>query len=181
MNLMTKRFLKVAAGGIGLAAIVLTAPRAVRAAAAVIVQITNTSANPVPVYDTENPARVAYANSFVGNPASSGACSYTFGDAVPAGKTEAVETISADIFVTSGAKPGLNLTWGGYNVSNLNGLNIYPVLTFLRTEAGQDEYVVTQPVKLYVPANYALSATVCVPSGTVATAVFTFSGYRITN
>ena len=181
-----KSILSFGAGILTLGVLILAAPRAAHAIAATLVLITNTSSNPVPTFNIEEPARIPYANSFSGTPANSNQCQVVFlQESVPAGKTRAIEMISSAIYVTAGAKPFLDVTYNGYQTSNGTGaIEVFLPLTLMYSttgSAGQDFYVTTQPVRLYVPAGYGLNATACAAGGNVANLNLSTSGYTITN
>jgi hypothetical protein len=80
MNLMRKA--ATALGGIFLAALLVAAlaPKATRGIAAALVQVTNTTANPVPTVSVDDPANFPYAAFLCGG--MEGFCSSDFSDSV---------------------------------------------------------------------------------------------------
>jgi hypothetical protein len=102
------------AGGVVAAAFILTilAPRAAHAVAAALVQVTNTSANPIPNRDQDNPAQQPF--QLLAQPDTRGTGSNqqaTFVN-VPAGKRLVIEYVSAAIAAGSG-RVTLETTAGG--------------------------------------------------------------------
>ena len=99
----TKTFF-IGFGGFALAALLLTmlAPKAAHAVVATLVQVANTSANPVPNLDTERAARIPY-QSFVTVTTCSGLnwSYFSFTDA-PSGYRLVVENVSGYFYVVSG-------------------------------------------------------------------------------
>ena len=84
-----------ALGGIFLAAllIVALAPKATRSMAAALVQVTNTTSNPVPNQDVEQPAHHVFATSCTSG-TTSGSIAACFTGSVPAGEEFVIETVS---------------------------------------------------------------------------------------
>jgi hypothetical protein len=114
-------------------------PRAVRAAVATLVQVSNTPASPVPTVATDNPALQPYAAS-----ASSSGLSISF---PPLGKTWVIETLSLDCLGDGSPIPAgqatdvrLFMTTGG----NFLQYTFAPTLN-----SSNQELIVTQPIRAY--------------------------------
>jgi len=184
---MIQRFV-IGGAGLVLTAGVLTLaiPRAAKAVVATMVQVANTPATPVPIFNVENPARIPHVNTFDGTTSigGKGNCKYTAGETVPSGKTQAVETISVLVDVDKGKHPDLELTLVGFTVAAPEGSSRIPVpMAFVGSpDSTTDQWAVTQPLKLYIPANGFLDAGVCtIEAGNVQFMSYTTSGYMITN
>jgi hypothetical protein len=116
----------------------IVGPRAVRAAVATLVQVSNTVTNPVPTVATDNPALQPFAQTQQGTTGN-----LSLGFAVPAGKTWALEEMSVTCLGSTVIPTGqqtdfrLFLTTGGTAVQ----------YTFAPVQVGANqELVVTQPI-----------------------------------
>lgn len=116
-------------------------PRAVKAAVATLVQVTNTQANPVPTVATDNPGLQPFAQTQQGSPGN-----LSLGFAVPANKTWALEEMSLTCLGGTAIAAGsttdvrLFLSTGG----NAIQYTFAPVLNSFN-----EEFIVTQPVHAY--------------------------------
>jgi hypothetical protein len=104
MNALKNRTFQLAAGLLAVGALGILSPRVAHAVVATLVQVTNTTANPVPNQDVDNAARNFYqATSSTGG--CSGTCVVTF-PAVPAGKRLIVQQVSSLVTIAvTGATP----------------------------------------------------------------------------
>ena len=103
-----KRLMMILASFVLLVAIVsLAAPKAVHAIVATLVQVTNTSANPVPTVATDNPALQPFAHTY----GVYGQLDHTF--EVPAGKTLVIEQVEVSCFQIVLPYAVLGVTTGG--------------------------------------------------------------------
>lgn len=100
MNLLRK--LLSALGGVFLAALLLAAlaPRAARGVAAALVQVTNTTSNPVPTISADNPAKHPFQSLCIGQ-SSSGDASCTL--TVPAGQELVIQGVTIRAFLNPAA------------------------------------------------------------------------------
>jgi hypothetical protein len=95
------KWIVMGSGGIVLAvaALILISPKAAHALAATLVQITNTTANPVPVFNADHKAYQSLADV---NSCGDNTCTWTF-QAVPAGYRLVAENLSGNMLVPSSA------------------------------------------------------------------------------
>jgi hypothetical protein len=167
-------------GGIVLAAILLAAlaPKATRGVAAALVQVTNTSANPVPNRDVDNGPRQAV--SLVAS-ANTELADFQLADdriedyVVPAGKRLVVEFISGTIRAPAGAHISdaflLGATSSGEYADHLS--------PNLITAGDFNIYQVSQPIRAYYDAGKQIQASVPLTSGSFPLVIFTLRGYLV--
>jgi hypothetical protein len=173
----TKRFL-LGTGGLMAAALVLTmiAPKAVHAIAATLVQVTNTTANPVPIRDTHTP----YGASYTGGP--SGNCQGIGAPGAPAGETLVVETFSAVVAGFHGVTPQVQLNVFGYPGGN-DPVYFIP-LTLIKSDPNLDQFNVAIPFKVNIPPGGSMLVSVC-PTGNQSLAItnltYSIGGYTVAN
>jgi len=104
MNALKNRTFQFASGLLAIGAIGLLTPRVAHAVVATLVQVANTTANPVPNQDVDNSARNFY-QSFQTTSSCPNVCAVTFA-AVPTGKRLIVQHVSSTlIFFVNGAVP----------------------------------------------------------------------------
>src|SRR5579862_9604794 len=113
----------VGIGGVAVAALLLT-PKTAHALVAALVQVTNTTANPVPNLDTERNARIPYQSAYVFSQSTTGDAvrTITF-TAVPSGYRLVAQNASANLTLAAGST-------GAFGALNADG-NFYlglPVL-----------------------------------------------------
>jgi hypothetical protein len=127
MQIMKRLFISVVTVALLAMLFAVAAPKAVHAIVATLVQVTNTSANPVPTVATDNPALQPFAHTY----GVYGPLDHTF--QVPAAKTLVIEQVEVSCFqivlpsvvvgVTTGGvqnyttlfpapAPGDNTNWG---------------------------------------------------------------------
>lgn len=104
---MKKWFYKAGAGIAGVlfvaSAMTLVAPKTVHAVVSALVTVANTSANPVPISNMEDPGRIAYEGFQAGigsSGCSSSQCTFAFGQ-VPPNHRLVIENISGETFSVS--------------------------------------------------------------------------------
>src|SRR5580700_1363886 len=104
MNTLKKRTLQFTVGVLVIAAVGIMSPRVAHAVVATMVQVANTTANPVPNQDVDNPARNFFqATNSAGG--CSGTCVITF-SAVPNGARLIIRQVSSLVTIgVSGATP----------------------------------------------------------------------------
>jgi hypothetical protein len=157
----------LASGGVVLAvgALTLAVPRAAHAVAALLVQVTNTPASPVPTVATDNPALQPFAQIQTGAPGS-----LNLGFVVPAGKTWAIETVSVVCLGGTSIPAGLTTDVRLFMTTGGNNVGYY----FAPAQNAPQEFMVTQPLRAYadpgtfvnigsgsgVPADYNCTGTV---------------------
>jgi hypothetical protein len=156
-------------GAVALAVCMLTlaVPRAAHAIAATLVQVTNTTANPVIIQNVDAPGRSPYQKtcSFIGTQHS---CTLP---AVPADTELVIQTVSIE--VTSGVPTtGFLTTTGGGGVVTM----LFPVNVSLG-----DFVSVTQPLTMYADPGTSPYCGVPLPSTEPAGATIQFSitGYTV--
>jgi hypothetical protein len=114
------KWIVMGSGGIILAflSVVLISPKAAHALVATLVQITNTTANPVPVFNADHKAYTDLADI---NTCGGNTCSWNFAP-VPAGYRLVVENLSGSMLVPSSAThpPTATLSTGN-NVYGISG------------------------------------------------------------
>jgi hypothetical protein len=150
-----KRMLMVAGAGAlaGILAIAL-APKAAHALVATLVQVANTTANPVPNKDVDNPDRATAVDQFcivTGTAGSPGfECDTTAFFTVPAGQRLVLEQLEAACTTPEG-----NSLYGGdIEFSEGGNSTLHPfALGSPATHAGVTSYVLNQQVRYYVDAG----------------------------
>jgi hypothetical protein len=147
----TKRLLMMI-GVVALAATfgALVAPKTTHALVATLVQVVNTTANPVPTNDVDQPGKHPYQASVIFNQdatnCTSFVCTANF-PAVPAGYRLVITNASALYGLTpGGAAPNVALVING----NIFGARF---LLPLPQPDGFDTYIVSSPVTFYVEAG----------------------------
>jgi hypothetical protein len=142
----------------------LAAPKAVHAIVATLVQVANTSANPVPNSDVNNPDKATLlVLGCQGN--ADGNANFTCdpNSTIPVGQRFAIDRVEADCFTTAGITFGnahLSLTEGGSPTAHVLPLN--------SLETGfNTEYVLSMPVRFYADAGsyIGFEAYLSAPSG----------------
>jgi hypothetical protein len=177
MKLINNRFAQaVAALGI-VATLALVTPRAAHAVAAALVQVTNTSANPVPNQDVDAPGRHLYQST----------CVTTTGDslgkqfvctlpAVPANRELVIQTVS--ILAEAPNPPAigqLEITAGG-----VESVAAFPVVNSGLTEFGTAIGTATQPLTLYAdPGTQPICSVLVASAPTIPAMTCTVSGYTV--
>jgi hypothetical protein len=125
------------------------APRAVHAAVAALVLVSNTAANPAIVSNIDNPGRTAYQASqqtTTGGVCSSNSCTFSFA-AVPAGHRLVVQSVSMAIQAKSMSVPTqVSLTNGAFSAIPFGVF--FPATVQLSTGI-----VLDQPVNAYFDAG----------------------------
>lgn len=136
-------------GSILTAALLLAAvaPKSAHALVATLVQVTNTSANPVPTVATDNPALQPLGNFQF---ATAGPPYFTL--PVPAGKTLVLEEFGLDCVFSTDPLVQTNIN---LNVQNSTIATVY---TFVPTVFG-NQIIVTQPVHIYADPGSFLQIT----------------------
>jgi hypothetical protein len=137
------RRLLVAVGAIALAATVLTlaTPKSVHALIATLVQVSNTSANPVPTVATDNPGLQPLGNfQFT----TAGPPNFTL--PVPAGKTLVLEEFGVDCAFLTDPLVQTSI------ILYVQNSSIATVYTFVPEVLG-GHIIVTQPVHIYADAG----------------------------
>jgi len=89
-------------GGVALAVLLLT-PKTAHALVAALVQVTNTTANPVPNLDTERNARIPYQSSLALSPGFGLGTLFIDLTPVPTGYRLVAQNVSATLYLTTGA------------------------------------------------------------------------------
>lgn len=143
------RRLLIGAAAIALVATVFTlaAPKSAHALVAALVQVSNTSANPVPTVATDNPALQPLGNfqfTTAGPP--------YFTLPVPVGKTLALEEFGVDCVFSTDPVVQTSI------ILNVQNSSIATVYYFVPTVLG-NELIVTQPVHIYADAGSYLQIT----------------------
>lgn len=135
------------AGSLVLAGLLLTlfAPKAARALAATLVQVTNTSANPVIVQNVDSPGRSPYYQTAACYSASSNQCQALF-PAVPANMRLVVQYINSTVDTPTALETG---------EFDVNGTVFLPILHTLQGNdpSGNKIYVASQPMLYYWEAG----------------------------
>lgn len=122
-----KTVLSIGAGALALGALILAAPRTAHALAATLVQVTNTSANPVINLDVDSAGRNAYASVASCSQGANEFCYATFSP-VPAGMRLVVERVSASASLSSGTYVAqLQLSGSGTLPAGGNGNTFFPI------------------------------------------------------
>ena len=139
-TLATLGVLALAAG-----VVILAAPRAAHAIAATLVQVTNTSANPVINLDVDSPGRSPYYQNATCIITNSNLCSIQF-PPVPANSRLVVQFISSDIVTVTALQTAGFLT---------SPNTLAPILhTFQGNDSSGDKiYVASQPMLYYWEAG----------------------------
>ncbi len=109
------------AAGVAAAVVLILIPKAAHAVVAALVQVTNTTANPVPALDTERNARVPY-QSFQNVSCTAIGCVFQFSPA-PANYRLVVENINATFQMSSSAVAPPFLFMSGYSFTGVIGGN----------------------------------------------------------
>jgi hypothetical protein len=139
-----KRLMMILASFVLLVAIVsLAAPKAVHATVATLVQVTNTSANPVPTVATDNPALQPFAHTY----GVYGQLDHTF--EVPAGKTLVIEQVEVSCFQIVLPYAVLGVTTGGVQ----NYTTLFPA----PAPGDNTNWGLTQMVRFYADGGAARS------------------------
>ena len=178
MNLIRKALTTL--GGILLVAILIAAlaPKATRAVAAALVQITNTSANPVPNRDVDNGPRQAVslvAQSNLELAVFQQADDVIEAYVVPPGKRLVVDFISGTIRTPAGAHISDAFLLG----STSTGQYADHLSPNLVTAGDFNIYQVSQPIRAYYDAGQEVKASVPLTSGSFALVDFTLRGYLV--
>jgi hypothetical protein len=126
-------------GAVALVATLLTlsAPKAVHAVVAALVQVTNTTANPVPVVSTDNPALQPFGTLlFADSPPN-------FSFTVPPGKTLVMEEFGVGCGVVSGT------FYQTYFTLTVNNSTVSTSYNFVPTALNGQELILAQAVHIY--------------------------------
>jgi hypothetical protein len=172
----SKPAMKVA-GGLLLSvfALALVAPKTVHALAATLVQVTNTSTNPVVNQDVDSPGRSPYYQTVGCYSSSTNQCTASF-TTVPANKRLVVQFIASSIDTPTALQTGEFFA---------NGPAFIPILYTQQASdpAGNKIYIADQPMLYYFEAGQspyfvmnAASANFTFMSGSV-----TLTGYYVNN
>jgi hypothetical protein len=118
MNLLRKVLVPLTVVAVIVPAVMLLVPKAAHAVVAALVQVVNTTANPVPNLDTERNARIPYqSNVFVTTKAGISNAGFFF-TTVPTGYRLVAQNVSADLQLESGA----TVPWGRLGVDGVGGV-----------------------------------------------------------
>jgi hypothetical protein len=140
------------------------APKAAHALIATLVQVTNTSANPVPNKDVDNPDRSTVVDLYCVAPGLAGftavGCDTTSSFTVPAGQRLILEQLDAQCVTPEGnALYGANMNFTGAGTGYLHPF----ALGSPATHSGVTNYVQNQTIRYYVdsgsPIYFDLSTT----------------------
>jgi hypothetical protein len=177
MKLINNRFVQAAAALGVLATLALVTPRAAHALAAALVQVTNTSANPVPNQDVDAPGRHRYQSTCVTNTGDSlgkqFVCSLS---AVPANTELVLQTVSILAETPNPPAIGQLETTAGGVVS----VAAFPVVNSGFSEFGTAIATATQPLTLYADPGTQPECSVTVASAPAIPAMTcTVSGYTV--
>lgn len=164
MRLLKQALAVLGAFVVFLAIAALVAPKAARGVAAALVQVTNTSANPVPTVATDNPAAQPFQSFSTGS-------QLLFGVSVPVGKRLVIENISA---ACVDATPILS----DMRVFTTAGGNFAQYTSAPQT-VGTQEIIWNQPGRLY--ADSGTGVTIGTGAGTASgsNCAASLSGYLV--
>jgi hypothetical protein len=164
----------VGIGGITLAAVLLSlvVPKAAHALVAALVQVVNTTANPVIVSNMNDPGRIPYESEQSGTPAlcNVGSCKIVF-PAVPANHRLVIDHITG--VVGSGAPANSPLLVNGGCNFGCTGSNFFIVQS---APSPFSDFVFDVPVHLYYDATVA-PVMFLSSNANLANATMTLSGY----
>jgi len=161
MKVINKRIVQAGAALGVVATLALVTPRAAHAVAAALVQVTNTSANPVPNQDVDAPGRHLYQSI----------CTTTTGDslgkqfvcilsAVPANTELVIQTVS--ILAETPNPPAIGQL--ATTVRGVQAVVAFPVVNSGLTEFGTMIGTATQPLTLYADPGTQPQCSVVVAS-----------------
>jgi hypothetical protein len=180
MNLTRKALTTL--GGVLLVALLIAAlaPQAARGVAAALVQITNTTANPVPNRDVDNGPRQAVTLLASGTDTNNIAFEQQNANGlvyvVPAGKRLVVEFISGRFTTPAGGHILSSIIFG----NNANGDIADELSPNLVTAGNFNVFMISQPMRAYYDAGTSLRVVVVLTSGTFAASpTFTLHGYLV--
>jgi hypothetical protein len=169
-------------GSISLLALLLAAlaPRAARGVAAALVQVTNTTSNPVPTISADNPAKHPFQSSCIGQ-SSSGDASCTFG--VPAGQELVIQggTIRAFLNPAAGQLVQGTIAPSANGRSEFHFFGLQDIGINFGLSGSPHEYVGTLPYTVYADPESQVSISVFLgnPSQSVSFDA-TITGYLVT-
>jgi len=181
-----KRFLTIAAT-FALAAVVLTManPGAVHAFVATLVQVTNTTANPVMIQDVNNGARQAIqlqvnpttptTGFFTGNFTTVNGGDYI----VPAGKRFVIRSVTSQVVLPTGSKPAA--FWIATKTANGEEYDqLLPSFVFQISSQGRDFFQMNSDFTGYSDGGFPIGVLFSSTAGTGTTNIyFTLNGYLV--
>jgi hypothetical protein len=164
--------------GVVLAGLILAlvAPKTAHALAATLVQVTNTSANPVPNQDVDNPAQNFYqsVNSTSG---CSGTCVVTFA-AVPAGKRLIIQQVSSLVTIgVSAGTPPADVELRGQGGSNV--FQFIPIVPAPANYGAQTQFTAHAGVLASYDSGQIPTVDAFIPSGQTYELLASISGYMV--
>jgi hypothetical protein len=177
MKLINNRFVQASAAVGVVATLALVTPRAAHALAAALVQVTNTSANPVPNQDVDAPGRHFYQSTCTTTTADGlGKGFVCFLSEVPANTELVIQTVSIVAETPNPPAAGqLEVTARG--VESVAG---FPVVNSGLTEFGTPIGTATQTLTLYADPGTQPACSVVVASvPTIPAMTCTVSGYTV--
>jgi hypothetical protein len=180
MNLIRKAV--TALGGIFLAALLIAAlaPKAARGIAATLVQVANTTSNPVPNQDVQQPAHHVFTASCTSS-LTNGSIATCSAGAVPAGEEFVIETISfegaADATNTRLVPSFSVISAGSAEVVTLSSIGDDGLL-----QPRASEFEVTQAARLYADPGFSPNCLVQTKGSNLTVGILftcTISGYTV--
>jgi hypothetical protein len=156
----------------------LAVPRTAHAVAAALVQVTNTSANPVLIQSVDAPGRNIYQSTCTTTtPDGLGRGFSCLLSAVPANQELVIQTVSISAVTPNPPAIGQIGTKGGGVVASM----AFPVVNSGMTEFGTPFGSTTQPLTLYAdPGTQPVCAITLASVPTVPEMVCTITGYLVT-
>ena len=177
MKLINNRFVQAGAALSIVATLALVTPRAAHAVAAALVQVTNTSANPVPNQDVDAPGRHLYQSTCVTTTGDSSGKQFVCSlSAVPANRELVIQTVS--ILAEAPNPPAIGQL--GTTAGGVESVAAFPVVNSGLTEFGTAIGTATQPLTLYADPGTQPECSVVVASApTISAMTCTVSGYTV--
>lgn len=177
-----KHFLTVAALGSGCVTVLMLLPKAAQGVVAALVQVANTTANPVPVEDIDNGARSAFQISKEFPFGMTSSCTSITVYTVPATppKRLVIELVSFNADTSdsnNGATLDLTTTAAGNRTTHRLGTIPVP-FSFFSTHGVH--WIASQPsIRVYADPGTDISAQECVLNVATSTPTISLSGYFV--
>jgi len=176
MNALKNRTFQIAAGLLAVGALGILSPRVAHAVVATLVEVANTTANPVPNQDVDNAARNFYqATNSTGG--CSGTCVVTF-PAVPGSKRLIVQQVSSLVTIgVTGATPPADV-----ELRESTGWPVFQFIPVVATPAnfgGQTQFTAHAGVLASYDSNQIPSVDAFIPSTQSYSVLATISGHMI--